>query len=737
MAFIQKWSNTVSKKYSELDEKILIVDDEDFICDHINETVQELGLKSVIAKDGEAALAIVQKKEALFLIISDYLMPKMDGNNLCQEVRKLRPELPFLISSGCVNKSIALDSIHAGVTDVIEKPYRADTLKAIIQKYADARVNAIEQERKETEEISELFAEEASSLFEGLENQILRLEESPLDRSVVDVLFRNVHSVKGGAAAIPGCQSIAMVGHAFESCLSLIKNGNFLPKVQDMEVFLATSDLCQRLIRLVHDKQKEGPEIHEQVQQCILNLEAIKAKETGQILKDSHIGIEYNSGLESANPMTNSSEGNSTNPNFSGLPSGNTQPTSNSENEGVWVSNEKLDAFMKLSGEMIVLKNYFQVLGQETELRQLSSRISTKLTDFSYSLNKITDNLQDKIMSVRKVTLERALSKLPRIFRQVTKELNKKVILETEGFELGVDRTIANVLSTCMTHMLRNAIDHGIENLEIRKEQGKPNEGKIKIVAKEQKGMIFVTISDDGGGIDRNRVIKKAVEKNLIEEYKQTSLTDEEAFDLLFLPGFSTAEKVTEISGRGVGMDVVKSEILNIKGKVRIESVLGQGTRFNIEIPVPKTVIVEQTVLVKSGETLLAVPLSAIAQLTSTKTLITTHVGQEKTCQFQGRTVSLKRFGALVQSVGGACSGDLNFEDTALVILQHKNEYLGLLVDSIHDQLEAVIRPFDKITNTLPGFKGTTVLGDDSIAYVVAPDEFVNLGLGIQRNLAA
>lgn len=715
----------MSKKYTELEEKVLIVDDEDFICDNIHETAFDLGLKTVIAKDGEEALQIVQKKEPIFLIISDFLMPKMDGVVLCQEVRKLRPDLPFVISSGCVNKNVALDSIHSGVTDVIEKPYRAETLRVIIQKYADARINAIEQEKKETEEITELFAEEANSLFEGLENQILRLEESPLDRTIVDVLFRNVHSVKGGAAAIPGCQSLAMVGHSFESCLSLIKNGKFVPSQADMEVFLSTSDLCQKLIRLIHDHKKETPEITVLVEQCKSSLEAIKARETGTLSLQT--GVDEANKQSATVPAVGDTAGKG--------PANATSAAANSENDGVWVTNDKLDAFMKLSGEMIVLKNYFQVLSQEPELRALSTRVSSKLTDFSYSLNKITDNLQDKIMTVRKVTLERALSKLPRIFRQVTKEVNKKVQLVTEGFELGVDRTIANVLSTCMTHMLRNAIDHGIEKAEVRKERGKPAEGKIVITAKEQKGTIFVTISDDGGGIDRSNIIKKAIEKGLLEEYKQNILTDAEAFDLLFLPGFSTAEKVTEISGRGVGMDVVKSEIQNIKGKVRIESELTKGTQFKIEIPVPKTVMVEQTVLVKSGETLLAVPLSAIAQLTSTKALITTNVGQEKTCQFQGKTVSLKSFGDLSNNDQSATA--TAFEDTSLVILQHKNEYMGLVVDSIHDQLEAVVRPFDRITNSFPGFKGTTVLGDDSIAYVVAPDEFVSLGLGIQKNMAA
>jgi two-component system chemotaxis sensor kinase CheA len=714
----------MSRKYSNFDEPILIVEDEVDFQNYLQEVISDLGLRVLTAKTGMEALAILNTRERPCLILSDFMMPEMDGLQLCQEVRKIRSDVPFILTSGHVDKGVALNSIHIGVTDVIEKSSQLDVFQELIQKYVDARITAIENDRRETEEITELFVEEASTLFEGLENQILRLEEDPLDRSVVDMLFRNVHSVKGGAAAIPACKSLAKVGHCFESCLSLIKNGSFRPNSEDMELFLFTSDLCQQLIRLIRDKKQESPAMLQSIDSCIGALGALMARKSGDPDKAS-------------NPNPNGPMASVTLPSVStfgqnALRAAHAVNGANSDNDGVWVANDKLDAFMKLSGEMIVLKNYFQVLSLEPELRGLSSRVADKLTDFSYSLSKITDHLQDKIMSIRKVTLERALSKLPRIFREVTKKLEKKVQLVTEGFELGVDRTIANVVSTCMTHMLRNAIDHGIEKTEVRLEAGKPAEGKITITAKEEKGTIYVNIFDDGGGIDRERVIRKAIEKGLLEEHKRAGLSDEEAFGLLFLPGFSTAEKVTEISGRGVGMDVVKSEIQNIKGKIKIHSELGKGSRFSIEIPVPKTVMVEQTVLVRSGETMIAVPLNAIAQLTSTRALTTSDVGQEKTCQFQGKTVSLKSF----SSFGGesATPSNLQLADASVVILQHKNNYMGLLVDCIHDQLEAVIRPFDKVTSNFPGFKGTTVLSDDSIAYVVAPDEFVSLGLGMQKN---
>lgn len=712
----------MSRDYSKFIEPILIVDDEEGIRSDVKYLVDSLGLKSVLAADGQEALNYI--KDNPCLIISDYRMPGMDGVQLCVEVRKLRGDIPFLLLSGFVDKEVAISGIQSGVTDVVEKPYDHNVLKKHIQKYVDARMDYLAIEEKEMDEIRMLFVEEATTLLEDLEKHILRLEEEVLDPAVVDLLFRAVHSVKGGAGAIPNGKWLAQLGHSFESCLSMIKNGQLRLDGDGMEVFLLSSDLCQKLIQLIKVKQEPSAQLSQTIDACIQSLEALK---TGQ--------PKATVAASSAPPAAAASKSDSQD-----------KKESSPENDGVWVTNEKLDSFMKLSGELIVLKNYFQVLNQEPEMRNLSTRVITKNTDFSYSLNKITDNLQEQIMSIRKVTLERALSKLPRIFRQVTKEVNKKVKLVTEGFELGVDRTIANALSTCMTHMLRNAIDHGIEKAEVRDANGKPAEGTITITTKEEKGMIYLTIVDDGGGIDRERVISKAIEKGLIEETKRTGLSDEEAFDLIFLPGFSTAEKVTGISGRGVGMDVVKSEILNLKGKIKIESKLKVGTTFRIEVPVPKTVMVEQTVLVKSGETLIAVPLNAIAQLTSNATLLTSTVGFQKTCQFQGRTVPLKTFleiseqivngEMLVERKASNAKQDA-VESASIVILQHKSEFMGLMVDSIHDQLEAVIRPFDKVTNTFPGFKGTTVLGDDSIAYVVAPEEFVTLGLGLSKATAA
>lgn len=704
----------MSSKYDNFKEPVLIVDDEEGIRLALEDIVLEMGLECRSAGTALEAFELFKNSPTPFMVLSDFRMPGKDGLWLCQEVRKTHPDLPFILITGYLDKEVAVQGIQAGATDVIEKPFRSDIVAKRIESIARERILAIEKEVAETAEITSLFVEESTSLFEDLENNILRLEERPLDPAIVDVLFRSVHSVKGGAGAIPGADDIARVGHVFESCLSQIKNGLLAPEPNMIEVFLTAADLMKDLLKALSKRWPTTSEQTTSINQTIQQLEDIKSgKSVAAKVKEAAKEV-------------------------AGVPqSGKAEKKEAERDDGVYVTNDKMDSFMKISGELIVLKNYFQALNKDPEFQGLSSRAANKIQDFAHSMNKITDQLQDQIMSIRKVTLERALSKLPRIFRQVTKEVGKNVRLNTEGFGLGVDRTIANSLSTCLTHMLRNALDHGIESPQKRVDAGKPAEGIIRIHAKEEKGLISVLIEDDGAGIDPQRLIRKAIEKGLVDSSRAANFTPSEAYDLLFLPGFSTAEKVTGISGRGVGMDVVKSEIVNLQGKIRIESAMGKGTQFYIEIPVPKTVMVEQTVLVNSTGILMAVPLTAIAQLTTQNALKPSLLGRQLTCEFRGKTIPLVRYRD-ISSDSIEDSNPVSQADRApVVVLQHKSDYVGLLVDSIHDQLEAVIRPFDRITISYPGFKGTTVLDDDQVAYVVAPDEIVNMGLGLNRMNAA
>jgi two-component system chemotaxis sensor kinase CheA len=712
-------------------EPIVIVDDEADLLETLAALVSVFGCRVFVCQSGEEALKKIEAEKP-FLVIADYRMPGMDGIELCKQVRKNGSTLTYILHTGFADKQTAIGAMHAGIDDILEKPADGKAVKAIVQKCIDKRVAQIDQERKEVEEITDLFVEESRDLLSDLDQLLLRLEEVPLDTVVVDLLFRKVHSVKGGAGAIPQGELLAGLAHHFESVLSKVKKERWAPGEAGLNVFLESADLCRLHLDLIASRAKAGSDIVERTNAAIGLLERLKNGD----LETSH-GTEAPQPLVTAAAMAVSSSGPKAQ---AGQPAklseGNprAETADSSDDDGVFVASDKLDSFMKVSGEMVVLKNTFSVAIRDPEVRADLAKLDKRLNDFLYALNKITDTLQEQIMSVRKVSLDRALSKLPRLVRQTAQDVGKKVQFVTNGFQLGVDKTIAKALSASLTHMVRNSIDHGIEKPDVRAARGKSLTGTITITARELQGNIQIVIEDDGAGIDRARVVKKAIEKGLVDEETAAKLSDSEAFELIFLPGFSTAEQVSAVSGRGVGMDVVRSSILALNGRITIASKAGEGSKFVLDIPIPKTVMVEQTVVAESHGTLVAVPLQAISRIIPGEEVKTVKVDGVVAFLHDNRTIRLIDHRALAPFA----SHEVDYDPRrgSVVVLRNKANYVGLHVDAIFDQLEAVVRPFDAIIQEIPGFCGTTLLGDDRIAYVVSPAEVVSIALGVTEQAA-
>jgi two-component system chemotaxis sensor kinase CheA len=563
-------------------------------------------------------------------------------------------------------------------------------------------------EESELKEITLLFCDEANDLLVDVDAQIMRLEGDQPEAAVVDTLFRAIHTIKGAAGAIIGGTELAHLSHQFESTLGLLKSPPVVVSSDVVNLFLECADVTRQIVQTI--KQFQPTEaFRADVERLVSGLKAVDLKGGGAAAKGP-VSAQGSADTGQRKPS-----------------GGNKAEESGFEDEGVFVTNEKLDVLMKLTGELVVLKNGFQLILRQLDSKAGDQRVSKRAGDFAFTMNKVIDQVQAQMMAVRRVTLTRALSKLPRLVRQLSQELGKPVNFETVGFDTSVDKNIAKVLSSCLTHMVRNSLDHGIEKDAVRLKSGKPKTASLRISARETQSLVEVIIEDDGAGLPKDKILQKAIDRGLVSKSQVGEMPDAEIFGLIFLPGFSTAEKVSAVSGRGVGMDVVKTAITGLHGRIRIESEPGRGTRFILEIPVPKTVMVEETIVAQAGDIFISIPMTGIARISPIESLITTQIGDMWTSQFDETTAKLFRTDHIES---GRCESWPAPPKGHVIFLKHRSAVVGLVVEQIHDQLEAVVRPFDGVVGQMKGFKGTTVLGDDQIAYVLSPNETAARVLG-------
>lgn len=364
---------------------------------------------------------------------------------------------------------------------------------------------------------------------------------------------------------------------------------------------------------------------------------------------------------------------------------------------------ERLDELMNLVGELVI---------QRTRLAQIKELGST--TD---ELARITNELQSLVMKVRMVPIEQVFNRFPRMVRDLSQELNKKVRLEIYGAETELDKTVVDAMGDPLMHLLRNAIDHGIEPPEERIKLGKPEEGLVKLSAYHEGNNIYIEVEDDGAGINLEEVKKKAIEKGLITEDSANRMTEEDLYDLLFLPGFSTSEKATDVSGRGVGMDVVKRRVEELNGSIRLESKPGKGTRVIIRLPLTLAII--QSLLVKVNEEIYAIPLSNIEEIVKLEESEIKTIKNREVLYSRGRVIPLYR---LSQVLGLEKKDSCNFA----VIVRTGGKQLAIAVNELIGEEEIVIKSIDKMVNVNRNFVGATILGNGRVALILDVNTLAN-----------
>jgi len=592
-------------------------------------------------------------------------------------------------------------------------------------------------------EIQDEFLEEALGYIEEVENCFLQLETNPSDDQILQRIFRLAHNIKGSAAAV-GFDDLASFAHLFENLLTKIKSREIPPNPQVVDVLLAGNDTIKRYLNaLKSDKKalvdtsitkqkisdlienKNGPsqEVAPSQKETEQVSENNSYKNIGEILVENKLITEDQ--LEKAAETQTKKIGEILIDQGALTKEGLTEALEKQEelNKNI----KKPEEFIRLPlGKLEDLLNHFseQVILQ-SNLDHLKMDIQNNkepITRTINLLNKITFDLQQTVISLRMVSLKNVFNKMQRTIRDTAKMLEKEVRFIMEGEDLELDKTLVDELSSPITHLVRNSVDHGLEIPSIRIQNGKKPEGFVKMSASHKGRYFYLEIEDDGKGLDKNRIEKKAIEKGLISA--NHNLKEKDIYDLIFKSGFSTKDEATSVSGRGVGMDVVKQSIEKLRGDIEIQSVPGKGTKTIIKLP--PTLAIFNGIIVALDDKKYVIPNSDVLEIFRISRQDIRMINErEKIVKIKEQVypiIDLKRI-----FKHSTTNKVVHNKDAVLLLVIYNRKNYCLEVDDILRQQRIVFKTLGKEIEHLPGIAGGTILGDGKIALIAEVNAIIEI----------
>ncbi|MUG21785.1 chemotaxis protein CheA [Paenibacillus macerans] len=373
---------------------------------------------------------------------------------------------------------------------------------------------------------------------------------------------------------------------------------------------------------------------------------------------------------------------------------------------------DRLDVLMNLLSELLIDRSRLEQLANEVKRADLTETVE--------HMSRVGSDLQNIVLKLRMVPIDTVFNRFPRMVRDLAKSLDKKIDLVIVGAETELDRTVIDEIGDPLVHLLRNAVDHGVEPVAERVAAGKPETGTVNLRAFHSGNHVFIEIEDDGHGIDRDKVLKKALKNGVVKESEAASMTDEQVYMLLFAPGFSTAEVISDISGRGVGLDVVKSKIESLSGVVSVQSKLGAGTKFSVQMPLTLSII--SAMLIKVGAEKYAIPLSSIVETGLIKREQVRELHGYTMIPYRDTHIPLMSLAQLFDIPGFSESDE---EETEIVVIRKGDRMAALAVESFIGQSEIVIKNLGKYLPAIQGVAGATILGDGQVALIIDPNAFI------------
>ncbi|MBC8356439.1 MAG: chemotaxis protein CheW [Planctomycetes bacterium] len=576
------------------------------------------------------------------------------------------------------------------------------------------------------------FVVEANEHLRDIENQLLEIEASGADINVdlVNTVFRGVHSIKG-AAGFLGLESLKLLAHSLEGVLNLMREGTLVPTSPIVDVMLRSADQLRGMVATIETSNEvDVSELAAALDAIAAGNEAPAPVQQREEFRESV--AETNVASEQTTPAVDPIDVPSSEPIVESVP---TAPVANTPNPAsaskkgtpsaspsvsaetnIRVSVDVLDQLMNLAGEL--------VLGRNQLLQVTSTPEHLGLDGVASHLDQVTSELQDAIMQTRMQPIGSVFGRFSRVVRDLSSQLSKKCDLVLEGQDVEVDKTISEAIGDPLTHLVRNSVDHGIELPADRVAVGKPDAGTLRLSARHQSGKVRIEISDDGAGIDAETLKAKAVSKGLITQEQALSMTEREAVRLIFHPGFSMAAAVTDVSGRGVGMDVVRSNIERLGGVVEIETTIGKGTAIHITLPLTLAII--PSLIVRCSDNRFAIPQVNIAELVRIRPAeIAARIGQVKNAEvlrLRGTLLPLVRLNDCLdmERLDDRLEALVDAEDAINIIVVETGKLrYGLVVDGLFDSEEIVVKPLGQHVKSCPCLSGATILGDGRVALIL------------------
>jgi two-component system chemotaxis sensor kinase CheA len=595
-------------------------------------------------------------------------------------------------------------------------------------------------------EIVESFIVETKEILDKLDVDLVEMEKRPDDTELLNSVFRHFHTIKGTSSFL-GLDRLTGVTHKGEDILNKLRRGEVILTSTIMDALLNAYDKMKSLLFSIEEFQNEDIEVDETIKELTILISTLEnggavtttkkavkkskkrvakrelAETTKEISeKISEEVLDNDKPVNEENDETdeeaelNKSKAQKTDEDKS------KQETSKKVENSIRVDVERLDELLNIVSELVLGRNRLAQVNSEFALENEGTKFSRDFFDVTKQIDLMTNELQLVVMKTRMIKIGKVFNKFPRLVRDLSRDAKKQINIIIKGEETELDKTLIEEINDPLVHLVRNSVDHGIETPERRKELGKDPTGTLTLSAEHEGNNIIITIEDDGKGIDPEVIKNKAVSKGLISAERAKELSRQEILNLIFLPGFSTAEVVTNISGRGVGMDVVKTNVTKLRGIINVESTAGAGTKIIIKLPLTLAII--PGMIVKVKEQSIVIPLNTVLEVL--------RVHRENIYSINQKPVIKMRDSVLpLVSVEEILFGNENIDENKIwqyvVVVGIAEKRYGIKVDGLVGQKEVVIKSLGNYFGKIQGIAGSTIMGDGSVVMIVDINELLHI----------